>query len=137
MKKKLIGAILIVIIVTVLILTYLYIQPQTQPLKYDCTLQKGGNTYGLLIKTYNERTLFRCVLNINYLAKNGTWITISKALGVVDNAPKTSYSFILWDYQAEPDINFKHSTELIEEFYFNETTKLETIKINAYGYRNP
>jgi hypothetical protein len=136
-KKKLIGAILIVIIVTVSIGTYWFFQGQPQPLKYDCTLIKSSDSYTLHMNLYTERALFRCVLNIRYLANDGTWLTISDEQGVVDMNPIHGGSFSLDNYQPGQDIDFEYFSEGMEVFYFNETTPLETMKIDAYGYRNP
>ena len=116
------------------ILAYLF----TQPLKYNCTLMKSDDSYMLPVTgLYTEGTLFRCVLKINYLAKDGTWLTISSQRGVVDINPGThGGSFSLENCKPGADINFKYFGEGMEAFYFDETTKLETIKIDAYGYRN-
>ncbi len=73
------------------------------------------------------------VIDLSYLAKNGTWVNDSRKIGIVDsNWADTGFEFHLENYAPDPAIVFtKETWENV--FYFNETTTFETIRINAYG----
>ncbi|MGB9960388.1 MAG: hypothetical protein ACPLKQ_07735 [Candidatus Bathyarchaeales archaeon] len=94
-------------------------------------------SYTLHVTLVTEGTLFRSVIEVNYLTMDGTWRTVSKNLGTVDISGNSGCSFSLENYKPGEDIDFQYFGPTSQVFYFNETTKLETIKINAYGYRNP
>jgi hypothetical protein len=138
MKKKLIGAILAVSVVAtviVSILAYNFFCPI--PFKYECTLlythfPEGSNstltdTAFQLYFMGQPGELFRQVLRVDYLTRDGAYRTIT-------NPDGPTY---LKDFQPGSDIAWGYFGPDIEVFYFSDTTKLESIKIEAYGYRWP
>ena len=138
MKKKLLGAILVVSVLSVSIasvLAYNFFYPI--PFKYECTLlythfPEGSNstvtdTAFQLYFMGHPGELFRQVLRIDYLAQDGTYRTITNPDGPI----------YLSGFQPGSDIAWGYFGLDIEVFYFNNTTKLESIRIEAYGYRWP
>jgi len=149
-KKLIAVAIIVTIIVVASISIFIFLRSQPQPLRYNARLierfepvqAEDGSTqfqtnYYLELCFYNEPTLFRGALDLDYMTKDGSWIRESREVGVVDsNWADTGWEIRLQNYAIEEAITF---TQDISEksFNFNETTTLETISVHAYGYFNP
>ena len=92
------------------------------------------HTYGLEVVFYTDGILYNGKANVSYLATNGTWISTTKEIGIVDiNAHNMGFNFSLTDYQKEPNLN----CTVNNPFEFNDTVSLSTIRIDAYGYTKP
>jgi hypothetical protein len=97
--------------------------------------------YVLNLTFYTTGVLYNCKANVTYLATNGTWIKITKELGIVDvNVHNLGVEFPMSDYKTEPNVNFTLAKAFLynyQPFEFDETVTLSTVKIEAYGYSKP
>jgi hypothetical protein len=108
-----------------------------EPVPGEDGLPHDQTVYYLSLRFCSEPTLFRGVLDLNYMAKDGTWIRESREIGVVDNNwGDTGWEIYLENYAPESAMTF--TQDLGEKvFDFDEATTLETIQVNAHGYSNP
>jgi hypothetical protein len=151
--KKLVAAAIIVTIITVASISIFIIlrsRSEPQQLKYNARLierfepvqgedelTQFQTTYYLELCFYNEPTLFRGAFDLDYMTKDGSWISESRDVGIVDNNwADTCWEIHLENYASEEAITFTQDFGE-KSFHFNETTTLETIAVHAYGYLNP
>lgn len=97
--------------------------------------------YVLNLTFYTTGVLYNCTANVTYLATDGTWINMTKELGIVDvNVHNLGVEFSMSDYQTEPNVNFTLAKSFLhnyQPFEFDETVTLSTVEIEAYGYSKP
>lgn len=138
MKRRTLVA-LTVIVVALVISSVVYFLFVPRQLRYKCRLTELDGEYTLFITDVyaDGETLFRCVVEVKYITRDGAWKTITKPLGTVDITHRDAGAFNLEDFQPGSDINFRYFGPTMRIFEFNETTKLESIQINAYGFKIP
>ena len=97
--------------------------------------------YVLNLTFHTTGVLYNCKANVTYLATNGTWMQITKELGIVDvNIHSLGVEFPMSDYKTEPNVNFTLAKAFLynyKPFEFDERVTLSTVGIEAYGYSKP
>ncbi len=126
---------------------YSYVENETSWQYFDGTTfaykpdSEMPHQYVLNLTFYTAGVLYNCKANATYLATNGTWMQITKELGIVDvNVHNLGVEFPMSDYKTEPNVNFTLAKAFLHNykpFEFDETVTLSTVKIEAYGYSKP
>lgn len=138
-KRTFILIVLTGTVVALIASSLVYFLFAPRQLRYKCKLTELDGKYTLFInEVYTDgETLFRCAINVKYITKEGSWKTVTKSLGTVDITNKDAGGLDLEGFQPGPDINLSYFGPTMRIFEFDEKTKLESIQINAYGFKFP
>ncbi len=135
MKKRTLTLLVVtaiaVIAVAATLSIFLFGANQKVEIPYDATLtvSKGSSGAYLSMHLLPEKTLFNCQVTLTYTATNGTSVTITQKIGIVDTNPRSqSADFELTDY----------STGTVSaQTQFTQTNPPSTLGISVYGYPSP
>ncbi len=130
-KRTLVTIAVVVVVVAVVLAVFLLYSNQTVGIHYDATLTTSRGSTGayLSMQLHPEKTLFNCQVTISYMAINGTSVSVTHQVGLVDLNPKNQYvDFELTDYTTG-------STSA--QTQFTQANPPDTLSISAQGFASP
>jgi hypothetical protein len=135
MKKKLLitAVVLIVVVIAVgLSLSILLGSNPSQPvaLSYNGSLVQAAASVGWMqfdLNVQANQELHNCIIKVSYLSNSGSWVQVSKEMGIVDQKG-AQCDLTLTNCQLPSGMKYAST------FTFTQTDNLQTIEIDAYGY---
>jgi hypothetical protein len=133
-----IGLVLGVFVGVIFISPYMKSQNKPFPIRYAGEFSSADYDQDswMLFKFYYYGTLFNCKATLTYLATNGSQVTITKLIGIVDvNALNSKISIRIPNYSLGNVSYYTYTRPLL----FNETNGYEItgVKIDAVGFLKP